>query len=349
MALKPMERLKAAIAAGDLAACRGLMEADRELARNWRPIMDAALNVDLELISLCLDLGADPNAVSPSESRHRPLHRAIEPKKSVRPRGDRGAVVELLLDRGAEVDGSGCWYEGRPLETAARAGDAGVAAILRRRGARQDIYAAALLRDPELLERELGRDPASAAAPGPSGAGALHLLCASKLQPERAIEMAERLLASGAAADAVAVTRHGKFSVMHFACWGGEADHALLRLLAARGAKPDDGLYEALWAGDLAAADVLVGLGASPDVWSHVGNRPMLHEMIQWGRNTAALWLLDRGADPNAPDSAGWTALHFAASRGAKPGLTDRLIAAGADPARRNHAGQTPQALRAGP
>ena len=83
---------------------------------------------------------------------------------------------------------------------------------------------------------------------------------------------------------------------MHFACWGGEADPALLRLLAAHGAKPDDGLYEALWAGDLAAADVLIELGASPDSWSHVGNRPMLHEMIQWGRNTAALWLLDREA-----------------------------------------------------
>ena len=346
MAPKPMEQLKTAIAASDLEACRALMEADRELARNWRPIMDAALNVDLELIRLCLDLGADPNAISPSDSRHRPLHRAIEPKKSVRPRGDRSAAVALLLDRGADVDATGCWYEGRPLEAAARAADAGVAAILRRHGAREDIYAAALLRDPDLLGRELGRDPASAAAPGPSGAGALHLLCASKLRGEYALTMAERLLAGGAAADAIAVMRHGRFPVIHFACWGGEADPALLRLLAERGARPDDGLYEALWAGDLAGADVLIDLGASPDSWSHVGGRPMLHEMIQWGRNTAALWLLDRGADPNAPDAAGWTALHFAASRGAKPALTDRLIAAGADPSRRNHAGQTPDALK---
>ena len=97
------------------------------------------------------------------------------------------------------IDAPGCWYDGRPLETAAQGRRCGgVAAILRRRGARQDIYAASLLRDPELLDHELGRDSASAATPGPSGAGALHLLCASKLQGEHVMTMAERLLASGA-------------------------------------------------------------------------------------------------------------------------------------------------------
>jgi ankyrin repeat protein len=349
MAPKQIPQLKAAIAKGDVAACRALIAADPELGRDWRAIMEAALFVDLALIQLCLDAGADPNAVSPSESRHRPLHRAIEVKASVRPRGDRAEAVNLLLDAGAEVDAAGCWYDGRPLETAARAGSAALAATLWRRGARRDIFAAALLQDPELMRRELDRDPSLAAGPGPGGAGPLHLLCASRINLTNTLGLAERLLGRGASADTVAIMRHGRFPVIHFACWGGDANPHLLALLVERGAKPGDGLYESLWAGDFNAASVLVGLGASPDGWSHVGNRPLLHDMIQWGRNKAALWLLGRGADPNAPDSNGWTALHYAASRGAKAVLIDQLIEAGGDSARRNADGLTPSGLSARP
>jgi ankyrin repeat protein len=347
MASKQISKLKAAIAEGDLSACRALIDADRDLARDWRAIMEAALFVDLELIRLCVSAGADPNAVSQSEARHRPLHRVIEVKKSVRQRGDRVDAVELLLAAGAEVDALGCWYDGRPLETAARGSDATVATVLCRRGARRDVFAGALLGDPELVGRELDRDPALAAQPGPSGAGALHLLCASRLGRTHTLSLAEQLLDHGATADAVAVMRHGRFPVLHFACWGGEADLQLLALLVARGAKPDDGLYEALWAGDFGAAAALVALGASPDGWSHVGKRPLLHDMIQWGRNNAALWLLARGADPNAPDSNGWTALHYAASRGAKAAFVDKLLEAGADPSRQSPDGLNAAALGA--
>jgi ankyrin repeat protein len=337
--------LKAAIAAGDEAACRALIAAEPAAARDWRAILEAALRVDLALMSLLLDAGADPNAVSPAESRHRPLHRAIEAKASVKPRGDRAAAVALLLDAGAAVDAPGCWYDGRPLETAARGGDRAIAELLLRRGSRPDIFAAAMTGDADGVDRELRRDPGLATAPSESGAGALHLLCASRLAGENACRIAERLLAAGARADAVAAMRHGRFPVIHFACWGGEADPDLLELLARHGANPDDGFYETMWSGDFRAAAVLVDLGASPDVWSHVGKRPLLHDMIQWGRNNAALWLIEHGANPNTADKDGWTALHYAASRGAKGQLTERLLAAGADPAARNHAGLTPEAV----
>jgi ankyrin repeat protein len=345
MAEPVVAELKGAIGRADHAACRALLSAEPALARDWRAIMEAALFVDLELIALLLAAGADPNAVSPAESRHRPLHRAIEAKASVKPRGDRAAAVTLLLDAGADVDAPGCWYDGRALETAARAAEAGIADLLLRRGSRPDIFAAVLMQDRERLERELARRPALAAEPSASGAGALHLLCASRLNRRNTLALAERLLDAGAHADTVAIMRHGQFPVIHFACWGGEADPAVLALLVARGANPADGLYEALWAGDFKGAGALVDLGASPDGWSHVGKRPLLHDMIQWGRNNAALWLLERGANPNAPDSNGWTALHYAASRGAKGALSDALAAAGADPALRNREGQTPEGV----
>jgi cytohesin len=337
--------LKAAIAAGDEAACRALIAADPAAARNWRAVLEAALHVDLALLRLLLDAGADPNAVSPAESRHRPLHRTIEAKVSVKPRGDRAAAVALLLDAGADVDAPGCWYDGRPLETAARGGNGAIAELLLRRGSRADIYAAAMTGDAEGVDREIRRDGGLATAPSESGAGALHLLCASGLARKNACRIAERLLAAGARADAVAAMRHGGFPVIHFACWGGQADPNLLALLARHGANPDDGFYETMWSGDFKAAAALVDLGASPDVWSHVGKRPLLHDMIQWGRNKAALWLIEHGANPNAPDNDGWTALHYAASRGANDALTERLVAAGADPAARNKDGRTPEAV----
>ena len=345
MAAPTIAQLKAAIGAGDHAACRALIAAEPALARDWRAIMEAALFVDIELLALLLAAGADPNAVSPAESRHRPLHRAIETKASVKPRGDRAAAVTLLLDAGADIDAPGCWYDGRPLETAARCAEAAIAELLLDRGSRPDIFAATLLQDPERLERELTRNAALAGEPSASGAGALHLLCASRLSRQNTLALAERLLESGARADAVAIMRHGQFPVIHFACWSGAADPAVLALLVSRGASPADGLYEALWSGDFAGAGALVGLGASPDGWSHVGKRPLLHDMIQWGRNGAALWLLERGADPNAPDLNGWTALHYAASRGAKGALSNALSAAGADPTLRNRDGQTPDAV----
>ncbi|HLI65871.1 MAG TPA: ankyrin repeat domain-containing protein [Caulobacteraceae bacterium] len=345
MASGAIAQLKTAIASGDQAACGALIAAEPSLARDWRAIMEAALHVDLDLIRLLLDAGADPNAQSPAESRHRPLHRAIEPKASVRPRGDRAEAVGVLLDAGADVDAPGCWYDGRPLETAARGADAELAALLVERGSRRDVYAAALTQDAELLKHELARDRGVAAAASQSGAGALHLLCASRLNRADTPALARRLLDAGARADAIAEMRHGRFPVIHFACWGGEADVALLALLVAEGADPAGGLYEALWSGDLAAARVLVDLGASVDGWSHVGKRPLLHDMIQWGRTKAALWLLSAGANPNATDDKGWTALHYAASRGAKADVVDALVAAGGDRSRRDAAGLDPEAV----
>jgi ankyrin repeat protein len=334
--------LKVSVAAGDLAACQSMLTAAPALAHDPRALLEASLFVDFRVMRLLLEAGADPDGASRSESRLRPLHRVIEIKKSVRIRGDRGEAVELLLDAGANVDAPGCWYAGRPLETAARGAQGEIAAILWRRGARKDVYAAVLARDADLLDQVLKADRSFATAPSSSGAGALHLLCASRLRPGEALAMAEALVAAGTDADAssIAPMVHGSFAAMHFASWGGGADPELLRFLAAHGADPGDGLYETLWFADFPAAATLLELGASPDAWSHVGKRPLLHDMIQWGRTSAATWLLEAGANPNQRDSGGRTALHYAASRGQKPAFVERLLAAGADPEARDAAGE---------
>jgi ankyrin repeat protein len=51
--------------------------------------------------------------------------------------------------------------------------------------------------------------------------------------------------------------------------------------------------------------------------------------------------MLDRGVDPNAADSGGWTALHLAAGHGHLD-VVRALLDRGADPARPNKMGDTP-------
>jgi ankyrin repeat protein len=69
---------------------------------DWKPIMDAAFVGDAARVKKLLDAGVDPNIVSRTVHRYRPLHRAIETKKTT-PRNERHeAVVKLLLERGAD-------------------------------------------------------------------------------------------------------------------------------------------------------------------------------------------------------------------------------------------------------
>jgi uncharacterized protein len=337
--------LKAAAQAGDLEGAKALIASHPEAARDWRPILEAALFGEPAITRALLAAGADPNARSKSESRYRPLHRAIEPKVSIRRKAGHLEVLHTLIDAGADVDGLGGWYDGRPLQTAARDGMADCAEILLARGARRDIFTAALIGDPTLLDDELRRDPAKATALAQSGSEPIHHLAFSRLAQPVAVAMCERLIGAGARADRVAKLRHGEFSVLSLAAFRGDCDPALIELLIDHGADPQDGLYESLWQGDFATTAIVVRRGADVNrPWKSSG-RPMLSEMIQWGRNPAALWLLDAGADPNCADPKGWTALHYAASRGAPDGVISRLLAAGADAGARTRDGLTPAAI----
>ncbi len=337
--------LKAAAQAGDLSGAEALIASHPEAARDWRPILEAALYGEPAIARALIAAGADPNARSTSESRYRPLHRAIEPKASIRRKAGHLEVLHTLIDAGADVDGLGGWYDGRPLQTAARDGMADCADILLARGAMRDIFTAVLIGDRTLFDAELGRDPANATARAESGAEPLHHLAFSRLAQPAAVDMAERLIAAGARADRVARLRHGEFSVLSLAAFRGDCDGALIELLIDRGADPQDGLYELLWQGDFATTAIVVRRGADVNRPWKPSARPMLSEMIQWGRNPAALWLLNAGADPNRADPKGWTALHYAASRGAPDGVISRLLAAGADAGARTRDGLTPAAV----
>jgi ankyrin repeat protein len=69
-----------------------------------------------------------------------------------------------------------------------------------------------------------------------------------------------------------------------------------------------------------------------------------IHAAVSAGRLEAARVLLDAGADVNAAEHGGYTALHLAAGNGDEA-LIRLLLERGADPTARLDSGQTPAEL----
>jgi uncharacterized protein len=88
----------------------------------------------------------------------------------------------------------------------------------------------------------------------------------------------------------------------------------------------------------------LLQQGADPFSGTIAGKSPPIVLAIRLGWQRLSHVLLELGVDANNPDSAGMTALHFAAQLG-RSTLLQELILHGADPEQRANNGQTPQGL----
>ncbi len=89
--------------------------------------------------------------------------------------GDR-AMIELLLEHGADVNASSGWWAGSwsALQAAASHRNQGVASFLIARGAKMDVHSAAGLDRLDALEELLRADPAAVNQRGPDGGMPLH-------------------------------------------------------------------------------------------------------------------------------------------------------------------------------
>jgi hypothetical protein len=84
----------------------------------------------------------------------------------------------------------------------------------------------------------------------------------------------------------------------------------------------------------------LVAGGADLFLAKRDGRPLLVRESFAGDNNERLRWLLDLGCDPNEPDGAGWTALHWSAACGYTENART-LLAAGGDPLLRTRHGLT--------
>jgi len=118
----------------------------------------------------------------------------------------------------------------------------------------------------------------------------------------------------------------------------------LVRLLLKAGAHPDNNaMSAAIWDQDRAMAELLREHGGEIDQKS--GSETPLLRTVKGKRSQLLPWLVENGADINAKDSAGYTALHHAARGTHTIAQVEELLRLGAKSNLKAKDGATPVSL----
>jgi ankyrin repeat protein len=314
---------------------------------DWKPIMDAAFAGDAVRVKKLLDAGADPNIQSTTNHHYRPLHRAIEHKKTMPKHVGHDQVVKLLLEHGADPKRRGTVGNVTALELAAM-GEPRFVPLLRKFFEPVDIFHACLLGDPDRVELLLAEKPQLANSKDVNGFAPLHYCAASGIfrqgarEQEAQLRVARALLNAGADPNA-AYLYHNEWPIsVLYHCCGQQNNPALAKLLMDSGANPCDGeaVYHAADEGHQECLDLFERY-VEPKKLAREATRSLPNQ-LHWGRTRGMAWLLAHGADPNHVSSLyGEASLHAAARNGANEKVIDALLKHGADPRVKNAKGET--------
>ena len=348
------DALKRAVNRADLSGISKSLKKNSSMAKYWKPIMDASYGGSTEVVSLLLKHGADPNVLSKTVQRHRPLHRAIEHKKTFPKHVGHEKTVQTLLKHGADVRLRGGYEKVTAVAHAAITGEPRFLPHLRRKMRKLDIFHAAVLAEENEVSRILRKDTSQATAQDGNGWEPLMYAAASRLHwsdpsaSERQIGICEKLIAAGA--DPKTVWHWaGKWPLQALYYATGHGNHPqLARLLLENGANPNDGesLLHSAQEGYFECLDVLLEYGGDLNDTANEGVCTPLWWVLKWGGTGSVKWLLEHWADPNIKSGKDReTALHVAVSRGVNNNALAMLLKYGANLRLRNGAGLTPLAL----
>ena len=313
----------------------------------WKPLMDAAYAGDLVNATKLLDGGADPDVLSSTPHKHRPLHRAIERKKSA-PRGTGHlAVVQLLLERGADPMLRGTHGGHTALQLAAIDSPMFVP-LLRDRFEPFDFFHAVVMLDAKRVTALLKRDPALASKRDENEWLPLHYACASALfksglrEADAQARIMAALIDAGADVNATFAFDGGwPIPPLFYACGYHDNPRATEQMIRA-GANPCDqeSVYHASDEGHAACLAVIEKLTDRQKLAAECTR--CLATQLNFGHSSAATWLLAHGANPNTLHPRfGRSALHGAALQGASDAVLRLLLRHGGDPTVKTKDGKT--------
>jgi len=321
-----------------------VVQGAQEFARGWGPnssydvlgLLIAASSNLMTITTLLLDRGARIEDANP-RSCETVLHSAAE--------HSHGAMVKLLLERGAQIDAPTS-YQQTALMLAATSGHEPVVQVLLEHGAA--IEAETCQKETPLNLAAICHKPAVMALLLESGADINTKDCHGKAPVNRAVagedgtDMMQLLLEHGAD-----ITTRDNYNRTLLGQAVSSSSSTMVRLLLEAGADINarDGrsngtvLFTPVFLGKTDTVQLLLDSGIDIHIRNDYGETALFYGSPIENGTTARL-LVEAGADVNARDRDGRTALFAAARRGAAA-VVQLLLNAGADVNTKDNAGRT--------
>ena len=336
--------LSRAVSKGQVDAVGAILARNGGLAGQWKPIMDGAYRGRADAVRLLLEHGADPNVVSKTAHRYRPLHRAIEHKKTAAKNEGHDETVCLLLAHGADRTARGGWGMLTPVALAAMTGEPRFLRDLLKDGGEPDIGHAAVLADLDLVKKHLRRDPTKAVGKDQYEWQPILYAASSRMHwsdpsaADRLVKIAKLLIGAGARGDAYRCWQQAndnpwRLPALYYAT-GHANNPGLARVLLENGANPNDGesLFHSAEERYVECLELLLEYGGNLNDDTHQGACAVLWWVIKNGGTRSVRWLLEHGADPNLGNpERKETAFQAAVARGANNATLDLLVRYGGD------------------